>query len=44
MIPSVIKTQIFHSDSDKYQSKLTGFHLFDTGNHVIGSVVDQNTY
>ena len=43
LIPSVILIQVFYSDSNIYDPKITGYHLVDTNSHVPGLSVDQNS-
>ena len=40
LIPSVIKTQVFYSDSPKWRSNLTGYHITYTKDSSIGSITD----
>ena len=42
-IPSVFFMQVFNSDSNLFDDDLTGFHLADRKNHVVGATVDQNS-
>ena len=42
-IPSVSFMQVFYSDSNLFDDELTGFHLVDRKNHVVGDTVDQNS-